>query len=243
MGRQNKPFNNPFAQMGNALKAQLKEAKKAEKKAKKAALFGTPKPQPAPSKRSAAPVLDTPEGSDQDAALFAKAVQDTTPLGDDPRGLIKPPEPPPDAQDIPFFDEDAEVYAELLRLVEGHTRFDIQDSDEFIEGCIEGLDRRVLQRLKRGEYSFSAHLDLHGLGRDDAKSAVERFMMAQRLEKNRCVLIVHGRGLNSKDKIPVLKRLLKGWLERGKIARSVLAFCTAQPHDGGAGAMYVLLRR
>ena len=57
------------------------------------------------------------------------------------------------------------------------------------------------------------------------------------------MLIVHGRGLNSKDNIPVLKVAVKAWLERGRIGKSVLAFCTARPHDGGAGAVYVLLRR
>ena len=79
--------------------------------------------------------------------------------------------------------------------------------------------------------------------RDVARQTVENFMLRARRENLRCVLIVHGRGLNSKDKIPVLKLLLHNWLERGRIARSVLAFCTARPHDGGAGAVYVLLRR
>ena len=57
------------------------------------------------------------------------------------------------------------------------------------------------------------------------------------------MLIVHGRGLHSKDQIPVLKDALRSWLERGPVARAVLAFTTARPHDGGAGAVYVLLRR
>jgi DNA-nicking Smr family endonuclease len=54
---------------------------------------------------------------------------------------------------------------------------------------------------------------------------------------------VHGRGLNSKDQIPVLKDAVRLWLARGRIAKSVLAFATARPTDGGAGAVYVLLRR
>ena len=61
---------------------------------------------------------------------------------------------------------------------------------------------------------------------------------------HRCVLIVHGRGHNSKDHTPVLKERLKSWLARGAAARKVvLAFTTARPCDGGAGALYVLLRR
>jgi DNA-nicking Smr family endonuclease len=57
------------------------------------------------------------------------------------------------------------------------------------------------------------------------------------------VLIIHGRGLHSKESVPVLKERLKVWLSRGRIGKSVLAFVTARPSDGGAGAVYVLLRR
>ena len=59
----------------------------------------------------------------------------------------------------------------------------------------------------------------------------------------RCVLIVHGRGLHSKDQVPVLKAQLKTWLNQKRIGQMVLAFATARPQDGGAGAVYVLLRR
>ena len=59
----------------------------------------------------------------------------------------------------------------------------------------------------------------------------------------RCVLIVHGRGLHSRDQLPVLKEALRGWLATHRLARHVLAFATARPADGGGGAVYVLLRR
>jgi DNA-nicking Smr family endonuclease len=76
-----------------------------------------------------------------------------------------------------------------------------------------------------------------------AKGAVDAFLEASVRAGHRCVLIVHGRGLNSKDQVPVLKERLKSWLARGSAARRVLAFTTARPCDGGAGALYVLLRR
>ena len=60
---------------------------------------------------------------------------------------------------------------------------------------------------------------------------------------HRALLVVHGRGLNSKDNAPVLKERLKSWLARGQIGRIVLAFSSARPVDGGTGALYVLLRR
>jgi DNA-nicking Smr family endonuclease len=139
--------------------------------------------------------------------------------------------------------EDAEAYAQLSDLVDGTGTFDISDTDEYIEGIALGLDRRLLSRLRRGDFSIQAHVDLHGLTRDEARIRVEGFLHESRLRSRRCVLIIHGRGLNSKDQIPVLKESVRIWLTRGRISRSVLAFATARPTDGGAGAVYVLLRR
>ena len=73
--------------------------------------------------------------------------------------------------------------------------------------------------------------------------AVDAFLTRAHRSGHRCVLIIHGRGLNSKDQIPVLKSRVTTWLRRGTWARWVLAFTSARPCDGGAGALYVLLRR
>jgi DNA-nicking Smr family endonuclease len=143
----------------------------------------------------------------------------------------------------PRTDEDAEVLAQLSELVAGDAPFDLSDSDEFIEGHLPSLDPQLLRKLRKGEIAVQGHVDLHGLTRDEAKSALERFLLAARQGGKRCVLVVHGRGLHSKDQIPVLKTSIQLWLTRGRIARWVLAFGTARPHDGGAGAVYVLLRR
>ncbi|MHB1844007.1 MAG: Smr/MutS family protein [Deltaproteobacteria bacterium] len=125
----------------------------------------------------------------------------------------------------------------------GEAAFHVAETTEFIEGAVADLDRRTRLRLRRGELSVQAHLDLHGLTREEARVAVEQFVRSQRLRGHRCVLIVHGRGLNSKDGVPVLKEALARWLSRGPLGRSVLAFCTARPCDGGGGALYLLLRR
>lgn len=224
MGRKERPFNNPFASLGKTLKKEL------EQEAAKAA---APPPKPKPK----------PKGEEKsDEAAFMDAMRGIDRIDDDGRGRAEAPSPP-DANELPLYDEDAEALAELASIVDGRTHFDISDSDEFIEGAIAGLDRRVLSSLKRGDFAVRAHLDLHGMTREEAREAVEGFVLRARRENLRCVLIVHGRGLNSKDKIPVLKLALHSWLERGRIARSVLAFCTARPHDGGAGAVYVLIRR
>ena len=78
---------------------------------------------------------------------------------------------------------------------------------------------------------------------EEARVAVDRFLTTAQRNGQRCVLIIHGRGLNSKDQVPVLKTRLAQWLARGSWARLVLAFTSARPCDGGAGALYVLLRR
>ena len=150
---------------------------------------------------------------------------------------------PSDRPKVTRVSDDAEVLAQLADLCGGDGTFDISDTDEYIEGMAPGVDRRLLKRLRNGDYAVQAHTDLHGMTRDEAKARVSKFIDESRRAGQRCVLIVHGRGLHSKDQIPVLKEAVRTWLERGPVARAVLAFATARPHDGGAGAVYVLLRR
>ncbi|HLT29224.1 MAG TPA: Smr/MutS family protein [Myxococcaceae bacterium] len=155
----------------------------------------------------------------------------------------RPPAPEPVAPLPRRVDEDAEALRELSELVDGRAPFNLADTDDFIEGAIADLDPRVRRRLRQGRFSNQAHVDLHGFTQDEAKAELERFLLESHRRGHRCVLVVHGRGLHSKDGIPVLKERMKVWLTQGRLARRVLGFCTAQPHDGGAGALYVLLRR
>ena len=127
-------------------------------------------------------------------------------------------------------------------LVDGTARFDVASTDEYVEGVADGIDRRLVKRLRRGEYAIQAHLDLHGRTQAEARVEVERFLEDARRRGHRCVLIVHGRGLHSKESVPILKERVQAWLSRGRVARGVLCFTTARPADGGAGAVYVLLR-
>jgi DNA-nicking Smr family endonuclease len=108
---------------------------------------------------------------------------------------------------------------------------------------VVGLAPRLVRKLRRGDFVRQGHVDLHGMTADEAQPMVERFLVDAVKAGWRCVLIVHGKGLNSKDQTPVLKEKLKSWLARGRAATLVLAFTSARPHDGGAGALYVLLRR
>ena len=196
-------------------------------------------PEPARPAKPSPPPRSAPPRDDDEAAQFLAAVGEVQPLAQGARRV----EPAKKSELPPRMDEDAEVLAQLAELVAGDAPFDLSDSDEFIEGHLPSLDPQLLRKLRAGEIALQGHVDLHGLTREEARGALERFLLESRHAGKRCVLVVHGRGLHSKDQIPVLKASVQLWLTRGRIARWVLAFSTARPHDGGSGAVYVLLRR
>jgi DNA-nicking Smr family endonuclease len=103
-----------------------------------------------------------------------------------------------------------------------------------------GLQRGVLRKLRRGQFTVQGELDLHGMTVPVARTALATFLRASLRAGSRCVRIVHGKGHGSPGRRPVLKELLPGWLRQRK---EVLAFCSATPADGGTGAVYVLLVR
>jgi len=191
-------------------------------------------------KSAATPISPPPARKKSDEEIFLDEVAGAAPLS---RRGGRVSAPVNTEQRRRAVSDDAEVLAQLADLCEGAGGFDIADSDEYVEGIGEGVDRRLLKRLRAGEYAVQAHVDLHGLTQAQAKERVGRFLVESRRAGHRCVLLVHGRGLHSKDHIPVLKQAVRSWLERGQIGRSVLAFASARPCDGGAGAVYVLLRR
>jgi DNA-nicking Smr family endonuclease len=191
------------------------------------------------------PVLVQEEAPDDaglsEEELFRREMADVRPLSST-QGPHVPRQPPPLPPRTPT-DPDAEALAELSDLVAGNGTFDISHTTEFLEGAVLGLDRRLVRRLRNGEFAYQSHLDLHGMTSEQARGAVDSFMTNAYRRGYRCVLIVHGRGHNSTDQVPVLKRKVTAWLSRGSWARFVLAFTSARPCDGGAGALYVLLRR
>jgi DNA-nicking Smr family endonuclease len=139
--------------------------------------------------------------------------------------------------------EDAEVLAELSDLVSGQGAFELTETDEYLEGARVGLDPRLVSRLRRGDFSMQAHIDLHGMTQPDAKAALTHFILESVRKGHRAVLLVHGRGLRSPGGRPVLKHATAQWLSHSTIGAYVLAFTTARIYDGGAGAVWVLLRR
>jgi DNA-nicking Smr family endonuclease len=113
-----------------------------------------------------------------------------------------------------------------------------KESDESFTA--HGVDRREIQKLKRGEYVAADRYDLHGFTANAAAAAVRRFLDTSRRHGHRCVCIVHGRGLRSPGGVAVLKTLVRALL---RSHGAVLAFADAPRSDGGSGAVYLLLRR
>jgi len=103
-----------------------------------------------------------------------------------------------------------------------------------------GVQDSVFKKLRRGQFSIEAQLDLHRMTSIEARQAIVMFINQCQAQGVRCVRIIHGKGLGSLNKEPVLKGKVNHWLKQKD---EVLAFCSARPNDGGSGAVYVLLRK
>ncbi|MEN9800394.1 MAG: hypothetical protein RL653_4091 [Pseudomonadota bacterium] len=222
MSKKPTAFNNPFAGL------KLKQEEPASKKAPVPT-----RPPPPPSQPRARKGTE-----DEEARQFLEALDGVTPLT---RRKELPPELP--RLQAQVVNEEAEAFAQLNDLVSERGDFVVEETPLSVEGRAPGVDPRLLRALRRGDHPFTAELDLHGMTRDAARTAVDRFLSESRREGRRCVLLVHGRGLHSEEALPVLKAQLPGWLQQGRMGKVVLAFCTAKPEHGGMGALYVLLRK
>lgn len=146
--------------------------------------------------------------------------------------LVEPPAPVPVQQQL----DELAVMREAIS-----DEFDadsLLDTDEALSFRRPGMGPDVVRKLRRGGWSIQGQLDLHGLRRDDAREALGEFLRDATKVGWRCVRVVHGKGLGSPGKTPVLKGRVQSWLVQKK---EVLAFAQAMPAQGGAGALVVLL--
>jgi DNA-nicking Smr family endonuclease len=171
--------------------------------------------------------------------LFFKEMSDVAPI---PRGDRIEHRFNPGLPTGPDHDCRDETLLMLDNLVKFGTGFVVADTPEYIEGRGYNVHPEITKRLHRGDFSIQAHIDLHGLGVEDARNAFEIFLKHSITTGKKAVLIVHGRGLSSPDK-PVLKTRVIQWLTCGPWRKWVIAFSSARSCDGGAGATYVLLRQ
>jgi len=112
------------------------------------------------------------------------------------------------------------------------------DADDQMSFRRPGVSTEVTRKLRSGHWSLQGQVDLHGLRSDEAREALAQFVRQSHKQGLRCVRVVHGKGLGSPGKQPVLKLKAQRWLIQKK---EVLAFVQARPSDGGAGALVVLL--
>lgn len=225
-------------------KKRKKQTAKEASKSKKPKIFNPLKGNIGRLKQKKVP--DAPPEASKDpeqeaVEVFRQALSDVTPLSKGGKTNIRKPDPEIRPAH-PAGKEEMEAVAHLSDLVTGHAQIDITFTDEYIEGAVAGFNRKLMKQLKKGMFPIQDYIDLHGLTRQEGEYRVHRFLVESHHKGLRCVLIVHGKGLNSADHLPVLKKRLPVWLNRGPVKKIVLAFSTARPYDGGTGALYVLLR-
>jgi DNA-nicking Smr family endonuclease len=173
-------------------------------------------------------------GADNEAELFREAVSDVKPLAQRARAPVARRKPPARAR---FTAADRAMV--LVESLQGFGNSEILDSGDEISFRREGVQDRVLRRLKRGEYRVEEVCDLHGLRVDEAKAALREFLADALARQLRCVRIIHGKGHGSGNRGPVLKNAVNMILRK---TAPVLAFTSARRVDGGTGAINVLLK-
>jgi DNA-nicking Smr family endonuclease len=208
----------------------LQDLKELARSVKRPASVGAGKP--APDRFPEADVLS-------DEEVFELSMQDVTPLGwsDVPLPRSGPVEIP-----NPRGSED-EGLRLLIEFVEGKQPIDLRLSGEYIEGTPDPLGRRFLDRLRQGHFAVEAHLDLHGLSIAEARGRLEAFVRTSLQKGCGCVRVVHGRGHHSLEGNAVLKEHVQKWLCSRRMSHHIMAYTSARLHDGGGGALYVLLHR
>ncbi|MGA2563535.1 MAG: Smr/MutS family protein [Steroidobacteraceae bacterium] len=177
---------------------------------------------------------------EDDAELFRRAMQDVRPLK--PSARAPGPRAPGAARVLRprarfARAERAAVLAESL-LAPGPL-IDAQPGEELLFRR-PGVPETVVRRLRRGSYRVESELDLHGLRAMDGAAHLALFLREARVHGQQCLRIIHGKGLRSGERGPVLKNTVNTILRRDD---AVLAFCSARPNAGGTGATLVLLRR
>lgn len=173
--------------------------------------------------------------TDKERALFRDAVSGTRRLTQENRVMHQKKRPPP----RPLQRELDEQQVLVDMLSEPADMADLETGEELLFTRL-GLQHKTVRKLRRGEFSIEAELDLHGQTKIEARQAIVQFLHYCRDQGLRCVRIIHGKGLGSHQKRPILKQYVNHWLRQRD---DVLAFCSARQVDGGTGAVYVLLKR
>jgi DNA-nicking Smr family endonuclease len=170
-----------------------------------------------------------------DADDFRRAIGEVEPLKTPPRTTV--PRVPPSPLPLQSLRDEEAVLQEALS--DEYDPESLLDIDETLSYHRPGVSQEVVKKLRRGAWIVQAQLDLHGMRREEAREALAEFIRESVKRGLRCLRVIHGKGLGSIGKHPVLKGKVRAWLVQ---KAEVIAFCQARPHDGGAGAVLVLLQ-
>lgn len=180
-------------------------------------------------------VSESPVPSPEDRHLFRVHLEDVTPIT--PHGrIVHPPIRLPPIPLSLLHDERKVIYESLHDPSSWDE--DVQTGEE-LSYLRTGLSRQILRRLRRGDWVTQAELDLHGLTKIEAKIEIANFLFECKRRGIRCIRIIHGKGLGSKNREPILKIHVRHWLMQRD---EVMAYVQARPVDGGGGAVIVLLK-
>ncbi len=167
--------------------------------------------------------------------LFSLSVGAVQPLHDPNRSRQRPAPPSPEPRQ-----RERDEQAALRETISDEFNVDsLLETDETLSFRRPDIGPDVVRKLRRGGWSIQAQLDLHGLRRDDARIQLNGFIREAAAHGLRCVRVVHGKGLGSPGREPVLKTRVRSWLVQ---KNEVLAFVQARPAEGGSGALVVLLK-
>ncbi len=194
-----------------------------------------PEKRQAPREPFEMPTVIDPEA---DREFFRRAMEGTRPMGGENRDERKRKAP---AAGVTQKSPDEDVTEKMKALIASGQGFVVADTPEYIEGTGYRVSSQMAERLHRGEFSIQAHIDLHGLGVEEARLAFEDFLRESVIRNRRSLLVIHGRGLSSPGE-PILKAKVTEWLTRGPWRKWVIAYASARLCDGGAGATCILLR-
>lgn len=190
-----------------------------------------------PPEKAILPEIELSEGGDS-KDIFAEAMADVKPL------KKKPTVPRRNGIQKRTSNGNGSSGEKLLSdFIQGRGEFDWSFHPHYQEGGPQSDNRRLIRKLRRGDFSVQAELDLHGFSRVEALEELERFLYSSSRRNLRCVRVIHGKGKNSKNSEGVLRKSVPRWLSTRRFARLIVAFTSARPHDGGVGASYVLLRK
>jgi DNA-nicking Smr family endonuclease len=166
--------------------------------------------------------------------LFLAAVKNARPLNTN-RIHHEPSKPKPIPQQ--FIRDEKQALRDSLS--DGYIpAYELESGEELLY-LREGQSPSVLSKLRRGHWVIQANLDLHGLISDEARIQVGEFLAGCKKRGIRCVRIVHGKGLGSRNREPILKHKVRNWLIQKD---EVIAYAQARATDGGSGAVIVLLK-